>query len=102
MTLLLSLGSSLVLTEFFELLLALFFNKRGRDLAVVALANLLTNPPLVLLWQLSGKVLWLLLLMEVLAALIEGFCYRKCTDFKHPYRFSFICNFISFMIGVLL
>ncbi len=102
MTLLLSLGLSLMLTEFFELLLALLFKKRGRDLAVVALANLLTNPPLVFLWQLSGKNLWLLLAMEGLVVLIEGFCYQKCTNFKRPFLFALVCNLISFLIGELL
>lgn len=102
MTLIWSLAISLALTELIELLLALLFKKRGRDLAVVALVNLLTNPPLVFLWQIGGKSLWVLLPLEILAFLTEGFFYRKCTDFKSPFRFALICNLISFLIGELL
>ena len=102
MNLLLSLGLSLLFTECVELTLALLFRKWGRELGVVAAANLLTNPLLVFLWHLSCKNLFVLLLMEAGAVWAEGFCYKKCTAFRHPYAFSLVCNLISFMIGELL
>ena len=98
-----TLGLSLFLTLILEELFAVLCKKRGKALLLVALVNLLTNPPLVLLWVLSGHVRWLLLLLEAAAVEIEGFYYHRCSDqFPYPYRFSLCCNAFSFGIGLLM
>lgn len=103
MTLLLSLGISLLATLGVELLFALVTRKRGRGLAVVTAVNLLTNPTLVLIWQVTQKDPLFFLSMELAAALIEGCCYRLFpSHFQRPFLFSFICNFISCTIGIIM
>ena len=98
-----SLGISLLGTLLIELLIALLCKKRGRTLVVVMLANLLTNPPLVLIWQLGGRPFWVLLPLEGAAVFLEGFCYLHCCrQIRAPYCFSLCCNAISFGIGLFM
>ena len=105
---LLSLGISLALTLAIELAAARIALRRGRALAVVALVNVLTNPPVVLtalLWQrygLPGLPL-LIAALELGAVLTEGGVYRLWReDFPHPWRFSLLLNALSFGLGELL
>ena len=103
-----SLGISLALTLAVELAIALALGKRGRALAVVALANLLTNPPVVFLTLLgylrhwAGLRLWIICAeLAVLAA--EALIYRRFEDdFKQPWLFSLLLNGVSFGMGVVL
>lgn len=103
MKLLLSMGISLLATLALEILFALLTKKRGWGLAIVAAVNLLTNPTLVLIWQLTAKAPLLFLSMELAAVLIEGCCYRLFPAyFSKPFLFSLICNAISCTIGIIL
>ncbi len=100
MNLLLSLGISLAATLLIELGLAFLFKIRGAGLAVVSAVNLLTNPPLVLIWNFFPI---LLIPMELMAILIEGCCYRLFPKyFLKPFLFSLLCNVTSFLIGGIL
>lgn len=105
---LLSLGISLALTLAIELAAAYLTGKRGRALAVVALVNTLTNPPVVLtvlLWQRHGLpgLPLLIAALELGAVLAEGGVYRLWReDFPHPWRFSLALNALSYALGVLL
>ena len=103
-----ALGVSLALTLAVELGFALLCRCRGRTLGLVALANVLTNPPVVqtaLLWRsfaLPGYAAAVAVL-ELLAVAVEGFLYRKSRlGFAHPYGFSLAANALSFGLGLLL
>ena len=105
---LIALGISLGLTLVFEGLFALLGGLRGRDLALCALVNLLTNPPLVFLvlcWRLFGPgPAWLPVpLLEFLAVLIEGYFYRRDGEhIRRPLLFSLCANAFSFALGLLV
>lgn len=103
-----ALGVSLGLTLAAELGLVLLLRKRGRALLFTALANLLTNPPVVLtalLWRAYGLPGYAAAVagLELLAVGTEGFVYQKCrAGFSHPYRFSLAANALSFGLGLAL
>ena len=102
-----SLGLSLLLTLGIELAFALLMKKRGCALAVTALVNVVTNPPVVLsvlLWQFYGlpALPAVIALLEALAILAEGAVYRRCEAFSHPWLFSLGANLLSFGLGAVL
>ena len=108
-----SLGISLVLTVLAETLLArLVLGLRDRhDLGTVALAQVVTNPLVVLLaaavgWVPSPPLVstpWaIMLLLEACAALAEGRIYAYDKTFGRPYAASALLNAASFCIGLLL
>ncbi len=104
-----SLAVSLGLTLAVELAFALLCRKRGRALLLTALANILTNPVVVLaalLWRyfvLPGYGLAVAAL-EIAAVAAEGLVYhKKCREsFPRPYLFSLAANALSFSLGALL
>ena len=103
-----SLGVSLALTLIIELIFSLLCRKRGRALVFVTLANILTNPAVVLgalLWRHFGlPCFWLYTAAaEILAVLAEGAVYKKSREgFSRPYLFSLAANGLSFTLGHLL
>ncbi|MCL1810352.1 MAG: hypothetical protein FWG42_11410 [Clostridiales bacterium] len=104
-----ALAKSLILTIAFETGFFLLTGKRGKkDLLLVVLANVLTNPVVVLLYWLSAYYTeWnsaiVLTPLELFAILTEGYCYRKYGQgFKRPYLFSLAANVFSFWVGVLI
>ena len=106
-----SLALSLGLTLILELLGAFLFGfRQKRDLALVTLVNILTNPLIVLICNLyliaSGiPIPWYWILpLEVLAVLTEGFIYHKGLSHRpiHPLFLSLILNGISYIGGLLL
>lgn len=102
-----ALGISLGLTLVLELSFALLWRKGSRALLLVALVNLLTNPPVALtalLWRhraLPGYVP-LAAALELGAIFVEGLIYRKSREFSRPYLFSLCANAFSFGVGFLL
>ena len=86
--------------------------KRGKflkkDLLLVVLVNIITNPIVVLAYWLvmlytGWNIVIVIILLETFAVLTEGYCYKKYGhDFKHPYLFSFVANTFSFGIGMLI
>ena len=101
-----SLGLSLLLTLVIELTAALILRKRDRALAVVALVNLLTNPPAVFITLLASYRRWTnlglwMLCTEAAVFVTEALIYRRFgEDFKHPWLFSLLLNGVSFGLGV--
>jgi hypothetical protein len=100
---------SLGLTIAFELGFFFLSGKRNKkDLFLLVLVNVLTNPAVMLLYWLSVFFTnWnstiVKVPLEILAVFIEGYYYKKYgQDFKHPYRFSAAANMFSFGIGVLI
>lgn len=103
--LLLSLAVSLVLTLALELAFALAWGLRRRDLGLVALMNVMTNPAAVTLhflirYLLGWTSLWWTALLEALAVLAEGLCCRGRV--RHPWRFALLINLFSYSMGLLL
>lgn len=96
---------SLVLTLFIELAFALLWGIRRKDLLLVALVNVLTNPLVVLVHSLllPYGFLFHTLLPELWAVGTEAaIYYRKKTHIPHPVLFGLLANILSYCIGILL
>lgn len=92
----------LALTLTIELPLALLWGVRGQDLLLCALANVLTNPAVVLL-NLIFPAPWLLLLLECAAVGVEGVVYRLCArHIRRPFLFALWVNACSFGLGLVI
>lgn len=88
---------------------SLFRLRRWYDLSTVTLAQLVTNPLVVVIGQLTYPALstdaerWtILLLLELLALGIEALLYRYAHITTHPWRLSILCNLVSFCAGIML
>ena len=100
---------SLTLTAALETGFFLLTGKRNKkDLLLVILVNVLTNPAVVLVYWLAllytdmNHVL-LKAALELFAVLTEGYYFNKYgRGFKRPYLFCVAANAFSFGIGVLL
>lgn len=100
------LAGSLALTLVLEELFALLWGLRGRrELTVVALVNVLTNPPVVLLCH-TAVGLWgwpaapVTILLEGAAVAVEWRCYRLCSDqLQRPLLFALLANLFSYGAG---
>lgn len=100
---------SLTLTIIIETGVFLLAGKRNkRDLRLVILVNIVTNPAVVLLYWLAAlHTVWNLTLvaipLEISAFLVEGCYYRKYGEgFRRPFLFALIANAVSFGLGLLL
>jgi len=100
---------SLVLTIALEVGFFLLTGKRDKkDMLLVVLVNVLTNPIVVLLYMLASlytdwNLIWVLIPLEIFAIWVEGYCYNKYgRGFKRPYIFSAAANMFSYWIGVLI
>lgn len=111
--LVISLIVSLLLTEALEIpFCMLAWRFRGGDTAVCALANAVTNPPVVLThaivkaWLLSrGMGAWapaVTAALEVGAVIVEWLIYRGCTGKKHPFWVSLTANAFSYSAGLMI
>jgi len=100
---------SLVLTLVFEAGFFLLVGKRDKkDLLLLVMINMVTNPIVVSLYWLAllygnfGRVA-ILIPLELFAVLTEGVYYKKYgRDFSRPYLFSAAANAFSFGAGELL
>lgn len=100
------LGISLGITVTLELLFAFTAGKREKkDLLLVCLVNVLTNPAVVLAYYMATSYLaWNTLLykipLETMAVLVEAYYYKSYgKSFRRPLLFSFFANLFSFGIG---
>ena len=107
--LLVALTLSLALTLIIELGFFLIVGKRNiKDLLLVALVNVITNPVVVLLYWLvvlytDLNTTIVKILLEFFAILTEGYYYKRYGQgFKRPFLFSLAANMASFTFGVLL
>ena len=100
----------LLLTLLFEAGAALCLGMRNRkDLLLVVLVNILTNPPLVLLSHflmyylgIGRGQLFTYLILEVLVVYIEYRIYKACLFFEFdPFKLSLLLNGISILGGLL-
>ena len=103
----LSLGFTLAAELAFAAILGI---RQGKDFLLVALVNILTNPPLVFpavtLSFLSPHTvnLYVIIPLEIFIALTEGLIYRKRLSFRrlNPFLISLILNSASYLGGLLL
>ena len=103
------LAVSLALTLVFEELFALAWGLRGRrELGLVALVNVLTNPPVVLLYYTATTLLgWCAVpvtaVLEAAAVLVEWRCYRAYSEqVKKPFLFALLINLFSYGAGCVI
>lgn len=108
MRMLMRLGLSLALTLGIELGFALSKGLRNKkDLLLVGLVNLLTNPVVVLAYSLCRAAtnwprLAIELPLELMAFLVEALLYRAYAPrIIHPFRFSLCANGLSYGVGLL-
>lgn len=103
------LAVSLLLTLVFEELFALVWGLRGRrELGLVALVNVLTNPTVVLLYH-TAAALWrwnavlVTAVLEAAAVLVEWRCYRAYAEqVKRPFLFALLVNLFSYGAGCVI
>lgn len=103
------LAVSLLLTLVFEEGFALVWGLRGRrELGLVALVNMLTNPPVVLLYY-TAAGLWhwnavlVTVALEAAAVLVEWRCYRAYSEqVKRPFLFALVINLFSYGAGCVI
>lgn len=94
---------SLFLTLLFELFVAAIFRVRGKDLLLVILVNVLTNPAAVLFSVLAGNRKMIQLFIEAVVILTEGCYYKKYSGrIKNGFWLSAVANVVSYGLGLLL
>ena len=106
---LISLAVSLMLTLFLETVFYLVIGKRDvKDLKLLLLVNLLTNPIVVVsFWLTAIYTQWnaylAIIPLEFFAVIVEGWYYKKHgRSFKRPFLFSLCANAFSFGAGMLI
>ncbi len=103
-SLLLSLTATLILELGFALLCRV---RSPRDLLLVVLVNVLTNPAVVLLNRLclNNNILspWVVvIILELVAVVAEAACYKlRGEKIPHPLLFSLGANSFSYAIGLM-
>ena len=104
-----ALAVSLSLTIALELALIFILGIRDKkDLLLVVLVNIITNPLVMLLyWLAVSYTSWHQVIikapLELFAIVTEGYYYKKYGQgFKRPYTFAVAANIFSFGIGELL
>ncbi|MBO4562622.1 MAG: hypothetical protein J5772_03330 [Clostridia bacterium] len=107
MSLVWSLIISLALTEAIELPLLFALGFRGKELIIAALANVVTNPPLVFTYSVltafTHLPAWSVILpLELAAVLAEALIYKKATARRLPLLDSLIANAVSYSIGLVI
>ena len=104
----LSLIVSLLLTEAIELVFALVWGVRGRELWLVVLVNLLTNPLAVLGYALLRNALpwpplWIQLPIELMVFVLEALLYlRLSRTIRRPLLFALCINLVSYGLGLVI
>jgi len=100
---------SLLLTLLLEGLFALAWGLRSRrELTIVALVNILTNPAVVLTYHTCvGLFGWSALIvtaaLECAAVIVEWICYRACSEvLKRPLLFALLANAFSYGVGCVI
>lgn len=96
----------LFLTIIIEYIIVKFFYTNKRVGVYVILVNTITNPLLVFIynWILRSNSLLILLILEILAIIVEGYWYKKLLkkSYKESYIVSIIANVVACIIGLLI
>lgn len=111
MTILESMLIALVLTLILELFFAALWGIRNRrDILIVILANVMTNPLVNFLHAVFADLIilkgWAMTAataaLEISAVIAEWYVYKKGTEIKKPFLFSLGANAFSFLCGLLI
>ena len=107
MSLFLSLSGSLALTLVLELAFALIWRVDRRDIPVVVLSNILTNPavelcPYIAAWYFPAFLATATIALELGAVAVEGLVYTRRSQVNRPWIFSLSANTFSFLTGLIL
>ena len=107
MNIFVSLAVSLALTLVLELGFALLWGAGKHNLSLIALANVLTNPVVVLCHALAalflpGALPPVTFVLEAGAVLTEGRLFATRGDIRFPWGFSLCANLFSFSVGLLI
>ena len=107
MSVLVSLAVSLALTLVLELGFALLWGAGIHNLSLIALANVLTNPVVVLCHTLAalflpGALPPVTFALEAGAVLAEGRLFATRGDIRSPWGFALCANLFSFSVGLLI
>lgn len=100
-----SLGMTILLEGLFAIALRI---RNKKDLLLVCLVNLLTNPPIVLGYYLavyytSWNPTLVKIPLELLAISVEAYYYTtRGQKFHHPVWFAIAANLISYSTGVII
>lgn len=90
---------SFLLTLSIEGIYGYLWGLRGKDLYLLFLVNLLTNPAVVLINAMTGAVF----LPELTAVLVEGALYRFLGEkVSYPWLFSLSVNVFSYSLGCVI
>ena len=94
---------ALTLTVLIELgVLWLLMERRGKVLALSVVINILTNVPLNLYVMRVGYSTKVILIGELLVFIVEALWYLIfIRDIKKAVVYSFLCNAVSFLSGLL-
>ena len=99
-----TLAVALALTLSLELVFSLFWGLRKKELLLIVLMNILTNPAVNLLYWWAYLVGWVsplfVLALEAVVVITEGFCCRGIV--RRPWLFACFVNLFSFGMGELL
>lgn len=94
---------SLSITLVVEIPIALLFCADRKDILLVLLLNILTNPAVVLISMLTGNGLMVQIILEIIVVLVEGCYYKKySTSMKYVFLCSMCCNAASYGMGILI
>lgn len=95
---------SLLLTLILETVYALGWKVHGKDLKLIWLMNVLTNP-LVVIWNnltVSSGIMISTVLPELAAVAVEGFLLKRYgRDISYPLLLSICINLFSYFSGML-
>ena len=93
---------SLLLTLLIECGLAIILRIKGKDLLLVFLVNLMTNPAAVLISILTGDVQWIQFLIEAVVIFTEGCYYKKYSRcIERGMLVSMLLIGVSYGLGLL-
>lgn len=100
----------LILTIIIEVLVAYLFGYRKKDLVNIMLANIITNPIVVVVpvyFNIKYGILErniVLYILEILTVIVEGFIYNKYFNKRsmNTYKLSLILNIITYLAGEII
>ena len=95
-------GISFILTIIIEAGLALITGLKKKDLLLVVLVNIITNPAVIIIYLLLPYPA-VTFITESVAVIIEAAYYRRFgVKIKKPYLFSLSANVLSYIIGLVI
>ena len=100
----------LILTIIIEVFVAYLFGYRKKDLVNIMLANIITNPIVVVVpvyFNIKYGILErniVLYILEILTVIVEGFIYNKYFNKRsmNTYKLSLILNIITYLAGEII